>query len=167
MLLYEFAKIYGENKGSRPISALEASSVGKPEDIFRIKERRYTRSLLNYYIHAYCCQYVNFDSINSIMEIGSGAGKQIEVIKKLHPHLSFYAFDIPPQLYVCEQYLSALFPEDVVSYATTRSMKFIPKEQGKIFIFGSWQVPKIENLSHDLFWNSASFQEMEPARSIE
>ena len=28
------------------------------------------------------------------MEIGSGSGKQVEVIKKLYPHLSFYVLDI-------------------------------------------------------------------------
>lgn len=35
-------------------------------------------------------------------------------------------------------------------------------EKGKIYIFGNWKFPIIENLNIDLFWNAASFQEMEP-----
>ena len=120
--------------------------------------------MLYYYImYAYCSNFVNFDTIHSMMELGSGSGKQIEVIKKLHPDACFYVFDIPPQLYVCQQYLSALFPDSVVPYEKTRSMKSIPEERkGKIFIFGTWKLPEITNLSYDLFWNSASLQEMEP-----
>jgi hypothetical protein len=42
-------------------------------------------------------------------------------------------------------------------------MKSIPKQRdGKIFIFGNWKLPELAFLKYDLFWNSASFQEMEP-----
>ena len=42
-------------------------------------------------------------------------------------------------------------------------MDLIPEvEKGKIFIFGNWKFPILEQLEIDLFWNSASFQEMEP-----
>jgi len=42
-------------------------------------------------------------------------------------------------------------------------MKGIPgQHKGKIFIFGNWKLPELMNLNYDLFWNSASFQEMEP-----
>ena len=42
-------------------------------------------------------------------------------------------------------------------------MKSIPeKQKGKIFIFGNWKIPELANLNCDLFWNSGSFQEMEP-----
>jgi len=64
--------------------------------------------------------------------------------------------------YVCEQYLSAIFPDSVISYRETKDMNQIPKTSGKIFIFGNWKINEIENLNYDIFWNSASFQEMEP-----
>lgn len=164
LLLYEFAKCYGEKNGAKPLVELKASTVGNPEDVFSINRNTYTTSILNYYIqYAYCCKYMNFDFINAMLEIGSGSGKQIEVIRKLHPHLCFYIFDLPLQLYVCEQYLSALFPDSVVSYAQTRTMKSIPEpDQGKIFFFGNWKLPELTNLKYDLFWNSAGFQEIEP-----
>jgi len=164
VLSYQLAKAWGEKSGAKPIAELEASTVGNPEDIFSIEGKKYTISTLYYYLqYAYCCKYADFDSIETIMEIGSGAGKQIEVIRKLHPKICFYIFDIPPQLYVCEKYLTALFPESIVSYRETRKMVNIPNDRrGKIFIFGNAKLPELNNLNYDLFWNSASFQEMEP-----
>lgn len=163
LLCYKLAKYYGKSCGAKPIEEFEASTIGNPEDIFYVSGKVYTISMLYYYIqYAYCCQFMDFESIDTLMEIGSGSGKQIEVIKKLHPHICFYIFDIPPQLYVCEQYLSAVFPNSVVSYVKTRKMKNVPKEPGKIFIFGNWKLPELTNLDYDMFWNSASFQEMEP-----
>ena len=111
----------------------------------------------------YCCQFIDFDKINSLAEIGSGSGKQIEVIKKLHPNIDFYLFDIPPQEYVCEQYLKAVFPTSVISYRIARNISKIENTQkGSIYIFPVWKLSTLENLNYDMFWNAASFQEMEP-----
>jgi len=164
LLCYEFAKCYGEKNGAKSIRDFEASLIGNPEDVFFIEGKAYTTSALYCYVqYAYCCRYIDFDSIDTMMEIGSGSGKQIEVIKKLHPHICFFVFDIPPTLYVCEQYLSTIFSDSVVSYRQTRKMRSVPKQhEGKIFIFGNWKLPELVNLKYDLFWNSASFQEMEP-----
>lgn len=161
---YELAKSYGEKNGAKSIDEFEASYIGNPENAFHVNGKMYTISLLGYYVqYAYCCKYMNFDLIDTMTEIGSGAGKQIEVIKKLHPHLCFYVFDIPPSLYVCEQYLSALFPDSVISYRQTRTLKRVPENsKGKIFIFGNWKIPELTNFKYDLFWNSFSFAEMEP-----
>jgi putative sugar O-methyltransferase len=163
-LLCEYAASYGEKNNARPLSALDASTVGNPEDLFYFEGHAYTTSLLDYYLYyAYCCRHLAFDSIRSVMELGSGSGKQVEVIRRLHPHLCFYLFDIPPQLYVCEQYLSTVFPGSVVSYRQTREWLEAPApEEGKIYICGTWKLPQVRNLRCDLFWNSASFQEMEP-----
>lgn len=162
---FDFAKIYGEKCGAKPITKLNVSLAGNPEDVFTVDGKHYTMSILYYYLqYAYCSQFLQFDSINTMAEIGSGGGKQIEVIKKLHPNISFYIFEIPPQLYVCEQYLSAVFPRSVISYYETRKYKSIPKKdhKGKIFILPTWKIGELADLNYDLFWNSASFQEMEP-----
>lgn len=163
ILCYEFAKSYGENVGAKSICELEASLYGNPEDLFQINGKNYTMSTIYYYMqYAYCCQFMDFESIDAMIEIGCGSGKQIEIIKKLHPHIKFLIFEIPPQLYVCEQYLSAVFPGSVISYKNNRVVRELPEMQdGNIFIFGNWQLPDL-NLHCDLFWNSASFQEMEP-----
>ena len=164
LLHYELARGLGTGFNAVPVSQLEASIVGNPEDVFSVDGKMYTTSILYYYIqYAYCSQYMNFDDVQTVMELGSGVGKQIEVIKKLHPEVCFLVFDIAPQLYVCEQYLSTLFPGSVVPYRQTREMTSLPDDRaGKIFIFGNWKLADIDNLSYDLFINSASFQEMEP-----
>jgi hypothetical protein len=42
-------------------------------------------------------------------------------------------------------------------------MDTIPSnENGKIFMLGNWKFPILDNMKVDLFWNTASFQEMEP-----
>jgi putative sugar O-methyltransferase len=163
-LFYEYAKLYGEQNGAKPISNLSASTVGNPENVVTINSNSYTDSFLYHYVeYAYCCKFINFESIESIMELGSGAGTQVEILKKLYPHLTFYLFDIPPQLYVCEQYLTELFPESVISYKETRELKSIPQNtKGKIFFLGPWKLPQLEDFRYDLFWNDASLQEMEP-----
>jgi putative sugar O-methyltransferase len=163
-LFCQYAACYGEKNNAMPLTAFDASTAGNPEDVFPFDGHTYTTSLLNYYLYyAYCCRYVSFDSIGTLMELGPGSGKQIEVIRKLHGQLSFYLFDVPPQLYVCERYLATVFPGSVVSYRETRGWTEAPApEAGKIYIFGTWKLPEVKNLRWELFWNCASFQEMEP-----
>ena len=73
-------------------------------------------------MYAFASKLIDFDSIHSILELGTGIGGQLEVIKKLHPDVNYYVFDITPMLYVCEQYLKSIFPSSVVSYRETRKM---------------------------------------------
>ena len=163
-LFYLYALMYGEKCGAKSINDFEASLFGNPEHIIKINKKVYTISILEFFLsYAYNCKYINFDDIKIMVELGSGSGKQIEVIKKLHPDICILLFDIPPQLYVCEQYLQSVFPGDVVSYRDTKMMNSLPNDcKGKIFIFGNWKFPILEKVQIDLFWNAASFQEMEP-----
>ncbi|MDE1817940.1 MAG: putative sugar O-methyltransferase [Thaumarchaeota archaeon] len=160
---YTIARNYGIKNNAKPIENLSTTKLGNPSEIFEVKGKLYNSLILNKYIeYAYCCKFINFDNINTIVELGPGGGKQVEVIKRLHPHICFYLFDIAPEQYVCEQYLSALFPNDVVSYRETREMQDLPTpEKGKIFIIGNWKISQLKNLKFDLFWNSGSLDETE------
>ena len=160
---YITSNIEGEKAGANSVDSFEASLTGNPEDVITVNGKIYTTSILYYYLrYVYCTRFINFDDISILVELGSGCGKQVEVIKKLHPDICFFIFEIPPQLYVCEQYLTSVFPESVVSYKQTRDMNVPRVEKGKIFIFGNWKFPLIEKVNVGLFWNAASFQEMEP-----
>jgi len=163
-LFFSYALSYGEKHGAKSINKFEASLFGNPEHIIKINKKVYTKSILDFYIrYAYNCKYINFNDIEIMVELGSGSGKQIEVIKKLHPDICFLLFDLAPQSYVCEQYLQSVFPGEVVSYRDTRMMNSLPNDcKGKIFIFGNWKFPILEKVKIDLFWNASSFQEMEP-----
>lgn len=150
--------------GAKPLDCLEISLVGSPKALFEWKGKKYTANMLNYYLdYAYCSQFVNWEAIRFVVELGSGAGKQVEVLKKLYPHLTFLLFDMAPELYVCQQYLSAVFPNSTISYEETRQWSSLPSGlEGKIAFFGNWKFPILETITADLFWSCATFQEMEP-----
>jgi putative sugar O-methyltransferase len=150
--------------GAKPIESFEASTAGNPEDCFQIAGRTYTMATFFYYLHyVYCRRFIDFDQVRIYVELGTGMGKQVEVLRKLHPGMSFLLFDIPPQLYVAECFLDTVFPGDVISYEQTRDWTTLPEVQpGKIYMFGSWKFPLLDHARMDLFWNAASLQEMEP-----
>lgn len=160
--LFARAAKLGTASGAVPLQSLEASEAGNPEG-FAIDGRFYTLSWINYYIrYAYTCQFFKYDR-SLIVELGSGAGKQAEVLLRAHPQSTILIFDIPPQLYVANQYLKAVFGDRVVDYTCTRAVNSAAEiEPGKIHVFANWRFPLVRELACDLFWNAASFQEMEP-----
>ncbi|PPR79921.1 MAG: hypothetical protein CFH01_00130 [Alphaproteobacteria bacterium MarineAlpha2_Bin1] len=161
---FRIAKLYGESKKAQPIEKINIENIGYPQDRFKIGNCHYTyNSLIKYMNYSYCNNYFNFNRNCTLVELGAGIGKQIYIIKTLHPKVSFLNFDLPIQLYCCEQYLKKLFRSDLISYRETREWKKIPKlSPGKVYMLGSWQFPLLTSYKFDLFWNSASFQEMEP-----
>ncbi|MFN0032828.1 MAG: putative sugar O-methyltransferase [Flavobacteriales bacterium] len=161
---YNFCKELGEQLGAKPLDSFSYSDAGNPEDRIEVEGRLYTSKALYYYQrYVYAQRYFNFEKIKTLVELGSGSGKSIEVLKKLHPHITFVLFDISPQLYVCEQWLKTVFPGEVVGYRNCREMTTLDNLQpGKIYVFGAWHFPLLQGQKVDLFWNCASFQEMEP-----
>ncbi|NNE56029.1 MAG: putative sugar O-methyltransferase [Flavobacteriales bacterium] len=164
-MAYRHCELYGELTHSRPISELEVSAYGNPDDLFEIKGKKYTMQFLGFYIR-YCFvnQQINLNGEEVIVELGSGSGHQIELIKKLYPNATVLCFDLPTQLYVCEKYLSqALGGDKVVSSQNCLDWNDLTNiEKGKVHFFGSWQMPLLSDFSFDIFWNAASFGEMEP-----
>ncbi|MFM9986263.1 MAG: putative sugar O-methyltransferase [Flavobacteriales bacterium] len=161
---YDFCKQLGEKFKAKPLDGFSYSDVGNPEDRIEVDGRLYTFKALYYYQrYVYAQRFFNFEKIQTLVELGSGSGKSIEVLKKLYPNITYILFDISPQLYVCEQWLKEVFPNDVVSYRDCRNMTSLDNLQsGKIYVFGAWHFPLLKGQKVDLFWNCASFQEMEP-----
>lgn len=161
---YDYAVQIQKESNAMPVDMFEASLAGNPQYVINVNGKIYTNNIFDYYIrYAYCCRFIDFNSINTIVELGSGSCKLTEVIRKLHPHITFYNFDISPQLYVGERYLETVFGDDLVSYRSNRVLNEMPvAEPGKIYMMGSWQFPLLKNFKFDLFFNLTSFQEMEP-----
>ena len=159
--LYTFAKYYGELCGAEPIEKLSDSLVGNPKNTLKVNGKSLTFTILRYYIlYAQTCKFIDYKKINSVFELGGGGGFQIEVLKKLNPHLTIFLSDLPTQLYIAQQYLETVFPKTVIPYKETRDFNKIPEDiDGKIVIVGT---QKINLLKYDLFWNSMSFQVMKP-----
>ena len=164
-MAYLHCKLMSEITNSVPISDIEVSSFGGPKDLFEIDGKKYTVPFLSYY-RRYCFaqKHIAFKGNEIIVELGSGSGYQIEVLKKLYPNMTVLCFDLPSQLYLCEKYLiEALGEENIVGIDETITWEdFSRVQKGKVHFFGSWKVPLLINFDFDVFWNAASFGEMEP-----
>lgn len=164
-MAYHHCILQGEIAGITPISEIEASSFGAPEDFFEINEKKYTMAFLNYYIRlCFFHRFAPLKGTETIVELGSGSGHQIEVLKKVFPNLTILCFDLPYNLYLGYEYLSntigknqVVKPSNCLDITTLSSI-----EKGKVYMFGNWQFPLLTNFKFDIFWNAASFGEMEP-----
>lgn len=166
-LAAEHCRLRGELAGAKPLEEFEPSMAGNPEGVFEVAGHRHTMKTLHYYLrYAAARRFIDLERVGRFVELGCGAGRQIELFRKLYPRMTFIASDIPPQLYVAEQFLSAIFPGSVVSYRDTRDLDSLDAlgqlDPGTVVILPTWKLPLISGLDVDLFWNAASFQEMEP-----
>ena len=140
------------------------SGIGNPHDVIRMGGKTYTHSFLIFF-HRYLMMndLFSLDAVNCFLEVGGSYGGQIEVLRKLHPRMKFCLVEIPPQLYVANQYLSAVFPGEVVTYEETRTLKTLSRDMfGKrsIAVIAPWQLPDVAVGTFDAFTNQRSFQEM-------
>ena len=162
---YHHCELMGELASARPIDSIEVSTFGGPSDIFEIAGRKYSMPFLNFYLrYCFAQRVISLAGDECVVELGSGSGYQVEVLKKLYPDMTILCFDLPAQIFLCETYLSeALGGDQVVGTETTRDWRDLSKlEKGKVHFFGNWQFPLLQAASIDVFWNAASFGEMEP-----
>lgn len=148
-----------------PIKALEVSDFGHPQDLFEIDNKKYTMPFLDYYMrYCFANKHIGFKGDEIVVELGSGSGYQVEVLKKAYPDLTVLCFDLPAQIFLCETYLAeALGEENITGTETTSHWKDLSGiEKGRVHFFGNWQMPLLEDFAFDVFWNAASFGEMEP-----
>lgn len=148
-----------------PVTNIETSTYGAPGDLFEINGRNYTMMFLSYYLrYAFAYKHICFKGNEVIVELGSGSGLQVEVLKKLYPDITILCFDLPGQLFLCEEYLkNALGENSIVSANVTLQFTDLSSiEKGKVYMLGNWQFPLLKDFQFDVFWNAASFGEMEP-----
>lgn len=158
-------QIVGELASARPIGELSASEFGMPADLFEYAGQKYTMPFLNNYVrYCFAKKYVPLTGQEVFVELGSGSGYQVEILKKIHPEMTVLCFDLPAQVFLCEEYLRSIFGEDAVvsTDETSRWSSLTNVQPGKIHFFGNWKWPLLRGYSFDLFWNAASFGEMEP-----
>jgi putative sugar O-methyltransferase len=144
-----------------PVCNLEVSRMGNPFG-FMHAHRFLTRSALFFYMrYAYVAEQVNFALVDTVVELGPGAGKQAEVLKRLHPHLTIVLLDTAPALYVAERFLTAAYPNETVPYRETREpgCALVP---GHIHFFGNFRVDDIAPVGNTLFWSAATLEELDP-----
>lgn len=164
-MAFRHCRLLGELTGARPIDSIEMSTFGAPSDIFEIEGRRYSMAFLNYYVrYCFAQRWIGLTGEEVFVELGPGSGYQIEIFKKLMPDATVYCFDLPGQIYLCETYLTqALGPENIIGTEETLTWHDLRhSRKGAVHFLGSWQFPLLRELKFDVFWNAASFGEMEP-----
>lgn len=166
-------QFYGEalfcalNVRGRRLATISDSGFGGPADAFSIGGKFYTHAFLTFF-HRFLVMdsLVDFERVESFLEIGGSYGGQIEVVLKLHPAMRCALVEIPPQLYVAQQYLDAVFPDRVVKYDEVRALDTITRAtfgDRSIIVIAPWQVEKIAEDVFDVVTNQRSFQEMAQA----
>ncbi|MFO1434680.1 MAG: putative sugar O-methyltransferase [Candidatus Competibacteraceae bacterium] len=164
-MAYHHCELMAALNKAKPIDTIEMSTFGNPADRFEIGGRKYSIHFFRYYLrYCFAHKYISFNGNEIIVELGSGSGYQVEVLKKLYPDLTVLCFDLPTQIFLGETYLSgALGEENVIGTDITLNWKDLSSlKKGLVYCFGNWQFPLLRNLQFDIFWNAASFGEMEP-----
>jgi putative sugar O-methyltransferase len=164
-MAYRHCELLGQLTGAKPIKSIEMSTFGNPADRVVIEGRTYSINFLTYYIrYCFAHQYIRFTGDEVFVELGSGSGRQIELLKKLYPNMTVLCFDLPAQLYLCQRYLTEALGRDAVvgTEVTLPWSDLRMLQKGKVHCFGNWQMPILNALDFDVFWNAASFGEMEP-----
>jgi putative sugar O-methyltransferase len=109
---------------------------------------------------------IDLAGVNTVVELGGGLGRNVLMLAKLRPDATILCFDIMPQVYVANQYLRSVMPERVMpidkAIALSPADGDLSSVAGKIVVLPAWKMPEFHNVKFDLFWNAASFQEMEP-----
>ncbi len=164
-IAYHHCELIANITNSISVGTIEVSTYGNPQDIFEINGHKYTMQFLNYYIR-YCFsqKHISYQGDEIIVELGSGSGYQVEILKKLYPNITVLCFDLPAQIYLCEKYLTqALKTVNTIGTETTLKWKDLSGiKRGGVHFFGNWQIPLLQDFKFDVFWNAASFGEMEP-----
>jgi len=142
--------------------------LGNTEDVVQIGSKKYAAIYVEFIARMlnFAHEGYDFGDKKSVMEIGGGIGGMTHLFVSAYPNVrKFIYMDIPPILYVGTQYLASFFPDAVVSYDKTRSLKtigFSDDDRLEILCLCPWQLPSISHDSVDVLYNSASFSEMTP-----
>ena len=149
--------------GLKPFTELSISRFGNPYGFIKDESHRTFRSIYYFNFVCFVAQFADLSKYTTVVEIGSGSGMQAEILKKLFPQLTIVLLDLAPQLYTAERYLTKSFPDDVVPYRESNSNNWdgslVP---GKIHFLPLRAIENLAPKGKVLFWNAASFGEMEP-----
>lgn len=152
--------------GGESIDSLEDDLAGNPSEVIVVGDKKYSLPFLLYFWRVLLMRnWIPFESSKYIYEIGMGYGGFADVLLKMYPHIHVCLTDIPPQLYMAEQYLKTIFPGQVLGYRETKDLPVISRDtfgHNRIIIVPPWNVSKIFEKTFDGFTNQNSFQEMSP-----
>lgn len=142
---------------------IEEPAVGNPLRV-RFCDRWVSQDLCNS-VHEFYSAWRSDprDSHARIAELGAGYGRLAYVFLKALPSSSYTIIDIPPALYVAQEYLKATFPgEKVFHYRPFESYAEVQEEfeSSRIRFLMAHQIELLPPKQFDLFMNISSLHEM-------
>ncbi len=160
-LLWEYI-LRGEH--SLELLGLCEPELGGPPMVTPRKRMRVSQDLGNSLL-----EYESFeegfpaDEQGTVLELGGGYGRNAFVILKLRPRVRYVAVDIPPALWVAQEYLSRLFPSrSIFRYREFKAFEEVADKYAQsdlIFLLSS-QLAALPAGSIDLILNISSLHEM-------
>ena len=143
LLLWKYALKIGLDKY---LDRLSEPLEGNPLSIL-IGDKNITQDLINSTIEfSSIIEYPYFSKIKTIAEIGGGGGRDAFVFLKLAPQIRYVMIDIPPALYIQQQYLSSQFPnKKIFRYRHFDSFQEVEKEfnESDLIFLMSNQIEKL------------------------
>ena len=161
---FRMCELYGQLHGAASVRDIEMSESHYPEYVFSVEAQMYSYIFLYSYIsYVYCSRFVDLHAIDNVVEIGPGAGRQVEIFKKFHPEMNFYLVDLAPTLYLCYQYLSSIFGDDVIPYRSTRNRELVQlTDKGQLAFVGNGDMDRVSPVGTTLSVCSAVLGLMSP-----
>jgi putative sugar O-methyltransferase len=159
---FAYDKIYNLDK--ELLLSLSDSKVGNPSGFYR-NDKFYTISFLNELTKInFLRKNINFNEINSVVELGAGTGLLASALLQFKKSLKYIVVEIPPALYIVQNFLEALGYKtlgynDVINL---KSLNDINIDDYQVICLPSWKIGLLQGHKFDLFVNAESFQEMEP-----
>jgi putative sugar O-methyltransferase len=140
--------------------------VGSPGDTFDLNGQTYATLYLDFAARINtAAKRIPLDRVRSVFEVGGGFGGNAHLLVHLYPNIRKYLIvDIPPILYCETQYLKAFFGNAVRDYRAVKAqdeVSFRDDDSLEFIVIAPWQLNQMNDCQIDVFWNSASFQEME------
>ncbi len=133
--------------------------------LVRVENKIYTNSFFDQLLHIHeIKKNTNFNSINSILELGAGIGLLASAFLKLKKNLKYLIIDIPPTLFFSEYYLKNIGYKVFGYNEAVKTTKLDIKEifqNHDVICLPTWKLEELNQFKFDLFINIASFQEME------
>ncbi len=139
------------------------------KNLVYVEDKIYTDNFLSQLLSIHeIKKNTNFNSINSVLELGAGIGLLASAFLKLKKNLKYLIIDIPPALFFSEYYLKNIGFK-VFGYNELAKTKHLNVEEifqnFDVICLPTWKIKELGQFKFDLFINISSFQEMEKEQS--
>src|SRR5262249_51057596 len=97
------------------LDLLGTDRIGNPEGVVSLGGALWSWNHLNCAsLLGDALRQIPLGELNTIVELGPGLGRNVQMLARLRPDATILCFDIMPQVYVANQYLKTAMPQRVL-----------------------------------------------------